>query len=218
MIRKPGLLLGVAFFALLLASACGSSDPTPTPTPTSAPAPAGPTATPTPALSAFEQEWEALKAAAREEGKFVLATGNTASRGLVPVVRGVFGEQFGIQVVINAGNGGEHMARISAERAGGRYELDAIIHSRTTLGDRLGPAGFLAPIQEQIVHPDALDLSKWFGGRLWWREPAGVEPKFSISTAVRALPNPIDPGYNTELLTEADIAEIDSVPGSTGLT
>ena len=212
MIRKRGLGLAVALFALLLGPACGSSDPTPTDAaPSATPTLAEPTATPTPALSAFEQEWEALKAAAREEGKFVLATGNTASRGLVPVIRGVFGEQFGIQVVINAGNGGQHMARISAERAGGRFELDAIIHSRTTLGNRLGPAGFLAPIQEQIIHPDALDLSKWFGGRLWWREPDGVEPKFSVSTAVRALPNPIDPGYNTDLLSEADIAEIDSV-------
>ena len=209
MSRNRGVLVGIASFALLLWPACGSTDPTP-PAPASTQAPEEPTATPTPALSPFEQEWEALKAAARAEGKLVVATGSTVSRGIVPVFRGVFGEEFGIQVVINGGNGGQHIGRITAERAGGRYELDAIIHSRTTLG-QLGPAGVLAPIQEQIIHPDALDLSKWFGGRLWWREPDGVEPKFSISTAVRALPNPIDPGYNSDLLTEADIAEIDSV-------
>ena len=141
----------------------------------------------------------------------MLATGSTASRGLPPVVRGVFGEQFGIEVTINAGNGSQHMARITAERAGGRYEVDAIIHTRTTMGERLGPAGVLAPIQEQLFHPDALDLSKWWGGRLWWREPDGVEPKYSVATAARALRNPIDPGYHTELMTEAEIAQIDSV-------
>ena len=135
--RTQGLGLGLAFFALLLLSACGSADPTPTraePT-AAATAASAPTATPTPALSAFEQEWEALKAAAREEGRLVLATGSTASRGLPPVVRGVFGEQFGIEVTINAGNGSQHMARITAERAGGRYEVDVIIHTRTTMGE-----------------------------------------------------------------------------------
>ena len=230
MIRRRGLLLGIALFALLLLPACGSADPTPTlaeptPTPTTAapqpadttaePAPtptlAEPTATPTPALSAFEQEWEALKAAAKEEGKLVLVTGSSASRGLVPVVRGVFAEQFGIEVTINGGNGSQHMARITAERAGGQYEVDVVIHGRVTMGERLGPAGVFVPIKEQLFHPDAIDPSNWWMNRFFYREPDGVEPKLSIAVSVRALRNPIDPGYNTETVTEADIAEINSV-------
>ena len=209
MIRKQGLLLGAAFFALLLLPACGSSDPTPTPT--SAPALAEPTATPTPAPPTFEEEWEALKAAAQEEGKLVLVTGSSASRGMVPVVRGVFGEQFGIQVTITGGNGSQHMARITAERAGGQYEVDVVIHGRQTMGVRMGPAGIFVPIKEQLFHPDAIDPSNWWMNRFYYREPDGVEPKYSIAVAVRANRNPIDPGYNTEAVTEADIAEINSV-------
>ena len=236
MIRKRGLLLGVALFALLLLPACGAPDPTPTlaeptstPTvaePTSTPIPtappagstpeptptlAEPTATPTPAPPTFEEEWEALKARAREEGKMALVTGNSSSRGLVPVVRGAFGEQFGIEVTIAGGSGSQHMARISAERGAGRYEVDIMMHGRTTLGERLGPAGFLTPIQEQLFHPDAIDPSKWWGDRFWYREPEGVEPKYSLAFAVKASKNPIEPGYNTDLVTEADIAEINSV-------
>ena len=210
MMRTPARLLGIALFALLLLAACGSSDPTPTP---AAPAltPVDPTATPTPAPPTFEEEWEALKAAAREEGKLVLVTGSSASRGLVPVVRGLFGEQFGIEVGITGGNGSQHLARISAERTGGRYEVDVVIHGRTTMGERLGPAGVFVPIKEQLFHPDAIDPSNWWMNRFFYREPDGVEPKLSVAVAVRALRNPIDPGYNTELVTEADIAEIDSV-------
>ena len=218
MIRKRGLLLGVALFAPLLLPACGSTDPTPTlaeptstPAPAAAPTLAAPAATPTPAPPTFEQEWEALKAAAREEGKMVLVTGSSASRGLVPVVRGVFGEQFGIEVIINGGSGSQHLARITAERAGGRYEVDVVIHGRTTMGERLGPAGVFLPVKEQLFHPDAIDPSNWWMNRFFYREPDGVEPKYSVAVAVRALKNPIDPGYNTEIVTAALIEEINSV-------
>ena len=228
-------VLTVALFAVLLLPACGAPDPTPTPQPTATPqptptpsestspltstpvqpsptpTPAEPTATPTPAPPTFEEEWEALKARAREEGKLSLVTGNNSSRSLVPVVRGAFGEQFGIEVTIAGASGSQHGPRISAERAAGRYEVDVLIHSRFLLGNLLGPAGFLTPIQEQLFHPDALDLSKWWMNRFWYREPEGVEPKYSLAFAVKASKNPIEPGYNTDLVTEADIAEINSV-------
>ena len=221
MIRKRGLLFGAALFALLLLPACGSSDPAPTlaePTFTPAPAeatatptPAEPTATPTPALSPFELEWEALKVAARAEGKMQLVTGNNSSRGLVPVVRGAFGEKFGIDVTITGGSGSRHGPRIAAERQAGRYEVDIVILGRTTVGERLGEPGFMTPIDDQLFHPDALDLSKWWMNRFFYREPEGVEPKYSLAFAVDASPNPLEPNYNTDLVTEADIAEINSV-------
>ena len=227
MARKRDLLLGVALFALLLLPACGGPDPTPTlaeptSTPTPAPQPAGstpeptptlaaPTATPTPAPPTFEEEWEALKAAARAEGKMTLVTGNNSSRGLVPVVRGAFGEQFGIDVTITGGSGSQHAPRIAAERQAGRYEVDIVILGRTTVGERLAEPGFMTPINDQLFHPDALDPSKWWLNRFWYREPEGVEPKYSLAFAVTARPNPLTPSYNTELVTEADIAEIDSV-------
>ena len=94
---KSASLVG-ALSALLLAPACAASTPTPTPEPTpttttvptptptpvdqpagSTPAPPEPTATPTPAGPTFEEEWEALKAAARAEGKMTLVTGNGSS-------------------------------------------------------------------------------------------------------------------------------------------
>ena len=227
MSRKRGSLLGVALSALLLLAACGGPDPTPTPpaptsTPTPTPEPAGstpestptvaePTSTLTPAPPTFEEEWEALKAAARKEGKLQLVTGNNSSRGLVPVVRGAFGEQFGIQVTITGGSGTQHAPRIAAERLAGRYEVDIVILGRLAVGPLLAEAQFMTPINDQLFHPDALDLSQWWMNRFWYREPEGVEPKYSLAFAVKASKNPIEPGYNTDNVTEADIAEINSV-------
>ena len=140
-IGRWGALVGAAAFSVLLLPACAAPDPTPTPAEATGeraatPTPAEPTGTPTPAPPTFEEEWEALKAAARAEGRMTLVTGNGSSRGLVPPTRDAFGKQFGIEVVIQGGSGSEHMARISAERAAGRYELDIVIHGRTTLGEQ----------------------------------------------------------------------------------
>ncbi len=229
-IRKRGLGLGVALFALLLLPACGGPDPTPTPAePTSTPAPAAstatptpapppgeptlaaPTATPTPAPPTFEEEWEALKAAARAEGKMVLVTGNNSSNALVPVVRGAFGEQFGIDVIIHGGSGSQQAPRIAAERQAGRYEVDIVILGRSTVGPRLAEPGFMTPINDQLFHPDALDPSKWWMNRFYYREPDGVEPKYSRAFAARVSINPLEISYNTDVVTEADIAEINSI-------
>ena len=213
MIRRRGLALGVASFVLLLASACGGSDPTPTPaeatsTPVSS-SPGAEPATPTAGPPTFEEEWETLKAAAREEGKLVLLVGNRTPLG--PPIREGFGEQFGIEVTLSGASGSQHAPRVAAEREAGKYEVDAVILGRSTVGPRLAEPGFMTPIDDQLFHPDALDLSKWWGNRFWYREPEGVEPKYTIAFAVKALKNPIDPSYNSDLVTEADLADINSV-------
>ena len=210
MIRKRGLLLGVALFALLLLPACGGSDPTPTSAePTSTPIPAAPAATPTAGPPTFEEQWEALKTAAREEGKLVLLVGNRTPLG--PPIREAFGEQFGIEVTLSGASGSQHAPRVAAERAAGKYEVDAVILGRSTVGPRLAEHGFMTPIDDQLFHPDALDLSKWWLNRFWYREPEGVEPKYTIAFAAKAQQNPIGPNYNSDLVTEADIASINSV-------
>ena len=152
-----------------------------------------------------------MKAAARREGKLVMITANSGARAFVPPIREVFGEQFGIDVTLTGGSGGAHFSRISAERAGGRYEVDIAIQSRANMGERMAPAGFLTPIQDQLFHPDAIDTSNWWLDRLWWREPDGVEPKYSLAYSIKANSSPLTPSYNTDLVTEADIAEINSI-------
>ncbi len=220
--------LVAALSALLLAPACAASTPTPTrePTPTATAAPTAtpseqptgstpappepPTATPTPAGPTFEEEWEALKAAARAEGKMTLLAGNSSSRGLRGPIRDVFGAQFGIDVTIAGGSGSQHALRVAAERAAGRFEVDIVNLGRSTVGPRMGDVGFLTPLREQLFHPDALDPSKWWMNKFWWREPDGVEPKYSVAISVTAWANPVNPQYNTDLVTEEDIAAIKS--------
>ena len=202
MMRRSAGLLWVSLFAALVLAGCGGSDPTPTP--------AAPAAKTTPGALTFEEEWEALKTAARAEGRLVLASGNNSSRALTPPIRDAFGKQFGIEVTVAGGSGSQQFARVAAERDGGRFELDLVILGRRHVGESFGPAGFLVPIQEQLFHPDALDTSKWWREKLWFREPDGSDPKYSVAFSVSAYPNPLTPSYNTERVTEADIAAINS--------
>ena len=74
----------------------------------------------------------------------------------------------------------------------------------------MAPAGFLTPTEDQLFHPNALDPSDWWLDRIWWREPDGVQPKYSLAYSVKANGNPVTPSYNTDLVTEADIAAINS--------
>ena len=205
MIRKRGMLVGIALFALLLLSACGASDPTPT-SPAAAPTVA-PTAMPTAGPPTFEEEWEALKVAARAEGKLTILVGN--SNPLGPPIKEEFGGMFGIEVTLSGASGSQHAPRVAAERQAGRYEVDAIILGRSTSGPRRAEPGFLVPIKEQLFHPDAIDPSNWFMEQFWYREPEGTA--YSLAFAAKAQKNPIGPSYNTDLMTEADVAEITSV-------
>ncbi|MCH8974148.1 MAG: hypothetical protein IH869_03635, partial [Chloroflexi bacterium] len=88
---------------LLLAAACGQTDPTATALPTATAVP-GATATPlptaTPTLSAddiFAAEWDQLIADAQEEGELVLILGSGRSRDHRDVFN-FFGDKFGINM------------------------------------------------------------------------------------------------------------------------
>lgn len=176
------LLLGLAAFAV----ACGA-DPTPTPVPTATPTPVPaptatpvpgatampapePTATPTPdAMAAFKEEWDALIAAAQQEGElvFIGAWGDYRPAILH------FGEMYGINIVEGPASGRQSAERLLAERQRGVYAADSYNRGGGTFR-RLGDAGTweaYADIEELLIHPDALDVSKQRFGQFFWALP-----------------------------------------------
>ena len=89
---RTGVLLGLVGMLALLVAACGGEDPTATPVP--------PQATSTlDAAAIFQAEWDALIAAAQEEGELTMVLGGSAGRNFRPIAQ-AFGERFGIEVTV----------------------------------------------------------------------------------------------------------------------
>ncbi|MEE8517531.1 MAG: hypothetical protein V3S98_00220, partial [Dehalococcoidia bacterium] len=138
---KARWALALLMPALLVLAACGGDDPTPTPRPTATSAPAGPTAD-----EMFQAEWDALIAAAQEEGELVVILGGAASRAYRPVIEH-FGDLFDIKVTAATGRDGEHVSRILAEREAGLFLVDATHLGPTTTRTRAIPGG----LSEQVL-------------------------------------------------------------------
>ena len=152
--KRLGILLGMTVGALSLLAACGSDDPTATPT----------TQASAPPLTGFEAEWEALQAAAREEGELQLFASGGFGRVIDEELLPFFSEKFGIKIINSSGSSRQEADRVLAERDAGVYSLDVWIGGSGTSTTRLIPGGALDPVIDLIFHPEVLDRSAWFGG------------------------------------------------------
>ena len=205
--NRFGLLAAIAMTVALLLTPCGSDEPTTAPaaTPTQEP---GTTPTPTPdAAARFQAEWDALIAAAQDEGTVNLVFGGGAGRDFRPIAN-LFGEKFGIEMVISSGSGRTLVNRILAEQDTGRYLVDALYAGPTSVGSRLIPANAVVPVADLFVHPEVLDKSLWYRGKHYYSDP---EQQFAFAFAANAGPQNMGMRYNTELVTQADIDNFSSV-------
>ena len=197
------LVLALGAMVLVLA-ACGA-DPTPTSAPT---ATAPPQATPTPDEAArFQAEWDALIAAAQEEGEVVLAFGGAAGR-MYRGITEVFGEKFGITPVVSTGSGTAQVNRVLAERTAGRYLVDSIFSGATSVTTRLIPADAAEPIENLFIHPEVTDLSLWYQGKHWYGDP---QQRYLFAFAAEPSHFNMSMAYNTGLVTAEDIENFNSV-------
>ena len=199
------LVLAVGAMALVLA-ACGA-DPVATPTsaPTATPLPQ---ATPTPDEAAVLQaEWDALIAAAQEEGEVTLVFGGSAGRSYRPIAE-FFGEKFGLTPVISTGSGSAQVNRVLAERTAGRFLVDAIYAGATSATTRLIPADAVEPIAELFIHPEVTDQSLWYQGHHWYGDP---QQRYMFAFAAETAHYNMTGRYNTDLVTPADIEALTSV-------
>ena len=144
-------------------------------------------------------------AAAQDEGGFVISIGG-GGRNDRPIAE-AFGEQFGIDVTVSAGRGSEQTDKLLAEQSAGKYEVDVLFIDGTN-GNRLIQADALMPIMDVVFHPDILDLSNWYQGRIWFGDP---EEMYVINHSAAAAPLNLGMYYNTNLMTEADLDGFNSV-------
>jgi iron(III) transport system substrate-binding protein len=173
----------VALLALLLAG-CAAAAPAPAAKP-AADQPAG---------------WTELVAAAKQEGRLTIA----GPPG--PSYRGVAVDDFqkaypGITVEFNAARSNEHVPRILAERAAGKYIPDVYLGGQVWTVLQLKPAGAVVPLRPQLVLPEVLNESAWTDRQLAWCD--GSEPYTCLM--FQGAVQPIV-WYNTTLVNPAEFS------------
>ena len=146
--RSIVMLALIASAMVLLMAACGQEDPTATPLPTATATPPAQADEPTPtpdAMAVFQEEWDALIAAAQAEGQVVIVMGGSSGRNYRPVAE-FWQEKFGVEAIVSTGSGTEQSNRVLAERQVGSYQVDVMFVGPTSANTRLIPAGALDPM------------------------------------------------------------------------
>ena len=161
-------------------------------------------ANPASAAAQFEKEWASLIAAARKEGRLVIAAGGAPSREYRSVVE-IFQKKFGVRVALSTGSGAATIDRVLAERSAGKYTVDLGLTSVAATRTRIIPAKAVDPVPPLLIHPEVLDTSAWFQARHWYADPQ--EQKFSFIYAAEPTEN-FDFWYNTQAISKEEIETI----------
>ena len=140
----------VMLLSLLALAACAAKEE----------APASPAAT----AAAIPPEWEQVLAAARKEGKVVVAgpTGADERKALTEP----FESKYGISVEYLGKTSAEFTTRILAEREASQYLWDVFVGGTTPIIPSLTKVGALDPIEPALILPEVKDLKNWNEGRL----------------------------------------------------
>ncbi|MBM2811784.1 MAG: ABC-type Fe3+ transport system periplasmic component [Chloroflexi bacterium] len=149
--------------------------------PTAAPSsPAAP-----PQASPGTDRWEQLVGLARQEGEVVVYAGAAFERNFP-----------GVRVQTVAGQVGQLLPRLMAERTAGRYMADV---SLSLAGGpafvSMKDAGVFAPLEPVLVLAEVLDKSAWLDNRLWWTDESEPKTTLRFQGSVQAVVS-----YNTRLI------------------
>jgi iron(III) transport system substrate-binding protein len=194
-----------ALVAVLLTT-CAPAAPTPAPKP----APGGgaaPASGPTTDASdgGWEQQWNAVQAAARQEGTVVVLGPPTQElRRRLPEA---FQQRFGIPVEYTGQASGDFSARLASERSAGIYSADVVISGSNSMYEVLagrgqienGVMGMLAPLRPVLLLPEVLDTSKYRMGKLIFMDPADKYVYRMNNTTNRTIT------LNTDIVRPSDI-------------
>lgn len=169
------LLLSFLLLIVLLVSSCSSksipgTDKSQAPSSVQTNQSAGTTV-----RSSREKEWESLVSEAKKENRVVLYGSLGAEVG--SALTDAFKKQYGINVEVFTGSGGEISSKLLAERRSGIYLADVFVAGSTTPLSNLKPAGVLAPLTPMFVLPELTDpeaiKKTWYGGELPWVDREG---------------------------------------------
>jgi len=186
--------------AIVVAACTGGATATPSATGTSAPSSAT-AETPAATQDPFQAEWDALVAAAQQEGELSLVGGPEGAEQDGDFYK-AFGDQYGIETVLTGGPTPDVTARMLAERGQGVFTIDI-----ASLGGS-GTANFLEadvfePLEPFIFHPQALDRST--GWRVNYPVWVDEESTYCQYISYEAEVNIMEFFYNSDKVTQEEL-------------
>ncbi len=127
-----------------------------------------PVATPTAgtAKEAWQQEWDKVKAEAKNEGTVVIA-GNVGPSSM-EIMTKVLREQFGVTPEFLSARGAEISLKIISEQNAGLYLVDLIFSTTSDVLTKLKPQGRLEKIDKALILPEVTDPKAWYQGEIPW--------------------------------------------------
>jgi len=158
---------------------------------------------PAPALAS---EWDNVVAAAKKEGKVVVAQGG----GSGSEIRRLFSEGFHekypqIDVDLTVAGGRSIAPRVLTERRVGKYLWDVYMGGITTAATILLPAGVFDPMKPALLLPEVGDVNQWFGRELEFADPQ--------ASSILVFGGYVIPpfAYNTGLVKKSDIRSFEEL-------
>jgi iron(III) transport system substrate-binding protein len=119
--------------------------------------------------SDWKKSWDETLAAARQEGKVVVA--GPPSQELRRTLPAAFKARYGINVEYAGGRSTELAPRLKAERQAGIYSLDVVFAGNESMALVFHREKMLQPLRPALQLPEVLDGSKWKKGKLWFGDP-----------------------------------------------
>jgi len=192
----------------VLAAACGSPasqgarPPAAPQLPAAQPGAARPAEQPPAQTNYDAPAWKELIAAARAEGKVIVASGpSPETRVKLPAA---FKERFGVELEYLGGRSSDLQTRLRGERASGVYTVDAIIGGGDSV-TAMYQDGWFAPIRPQMVVPELQSPTVFIDNRYPFLDPRDeylVELEASVIGTWAVNPEVVRDG---ELQTYADL-------------
>ncbi len=144
----------------------------------------------------WQVEWDKALKEGKREGKVVI--GGSIRPVLRDELTKVFPEKFGIEVQVLAGDGGQVVRKLQAERNAGLYLADVYLGGTTTMILQMKPIGMVEPLDKVLILPDVIKPDVWWGGGLRWID------KEHTTLAFMAYPS-VPLGINTEIVKAGEI-------------
>src|SRR5581483_8438505 len=117
----------------------------------------------------WQKVWDETLAAARKEGKVVMAAPPDAEvRKLLPEA---FKKRFGITMEYLSARSTDSAVKMRAERAAGIYTVDAVLAGNQTMFLVLLPEKMLAPLKPELILPEVTNGANWKRGSMWFPDP-----------------------------------------------
>ncbi len=135
---------------------------------------------------AWQQDWDATLAAAKQEGKVVAITSFGGES--TTLLAKTFKDKYGIDMEFVIGRAPEIDAKVKNERRAGLYLEDVYLAGLSSI-TLVKDAGFLDSMKPLLVLPDVTDPKNWMDGSIGYHEKEGLMIGYLIKGVAPILIN-----------------------------